>query len=169
MLNQKTILFPDVRSVVLGYYTELDEDETDTLKEYTCIVTLVNVNDHDRTILNSYHKSYRKQATSLKDCWGVYESNCGNNDPAVKPVLIPVFLANDIAYEFVCYFSLIDKLAQQKANLHTVELVQQSVVALKNVDILPTLLAAEKPRISHEMYLHYRAADLRPISELVKC
>lgn len=168
VLNQKAKMFPDVRSVVLGYYTELDEDETGTLKEYTCIVIVVNVNDHDRTVLNSYRKSYSKKATSLKDCWCVYESNCGNANPDVKPVSIPVFLANDIAYEFVCYFSLLDKLAQHKASLHTVELAQQSVLALKHVDILPTLLAAEKPRIDHESYLHYRATDLRPIVELVE-
>ncbi|HEY9661411.1 MAG TPA: GIY-YIG nuclease family protein, partial [Allocoleopsis sp.] len=50
VINKKTTLFPDVRSVVLGYYTEVDEDEEGTLKEYTCIIIVINVNDHDGPI-----------------------------------------------------------------------------------------------------------------------
>ena len=167
VINQKNMMFPDVRSVVLGYYVEVDEDEENTLKKYTSIVIAINVNDHDRPILNSYLKSESKKGISLKDCWVTYESNCGSDIPDAKPVLIPVFLSADIAYEFVCHFRLLDKLEQDRASLHTVELARQSVLALRDTDSLPALLAAENPKLDYERYLHYRAADLRPIAELL--
>lgn len=168
VINQKTMLFPNVRSVVLGYYTELDEDETGALKEYTCVVTAVNVNDHDRVILKSIDKSLSKKGISLKDCWGVYEANCGDNSPDAKPVTVPVFLSGDVAYEFVCYYRLLDQLEQHRANLYTVELANQPVSALRELNTLTALLTADLPRMSHEFYLHYRATDLCPIAELLE-
>jgi hypothetical protein len=87
VLNKKTMLFPDVRSVVIGYYTEIDEDEEGKLKEYTCIVTAVNVNDHDGLILNSYSKSHSKKGKNLKGYWYTYESTCGSAHPDIKPAL----------------------------------------------------------------------------------
>lgn len=163
------MLFPDLRSVVLGYYTEIDEDETTgELGEYANIVTVINVNDHDRTILNSYKKSYSKRATTLKDCWGVHESTCGNDSPDAEQVMIPVFMAGDMGYEFVCDFKLIDELAKQKQSLHKVELAKQSVVALSDPSILPALLAVNRPMSGHGTYLRYRAGELRPIAELLE-
>lgn len=45
------MLFPDLRSVVLGFYTEIDEDGDGeaSLEEYICIVVVVNVNDQTFT------------------------------------------------------------------------------------------------------------------------
>lgn len=166
VLNQKTMLFPEVRSVVLGYYTEVDEDDTGTLKGYTCIVTAVSINDHDRTILNSYKKSYSKKGSNLKGCWGVYESNYGSSNADNKPVMIPIFLSDDIAYEFVCHYKLLDRLEHHIESLHTVELAKQSVLALKDPNALLTYLSGPA-NTDHEVYLKYRAVNLHPIAELL--
>lgn len=67
VINKKTMLFPDVRSVVLGYYTEIDEDEDGSLKEYTCVVIVVSVNDHDG-LLSTHVKSHKtEKEKALKD------------------------------------------------------------------------------------------------------
>lgn len=67
-LNKKTSLFPGMRSVVLGYYTEVDENEEEYLEECVCIVIAINANDHDGLILKSYNKSFGRKGNSLKGC-----------------------------------------------------------------------------------------------------
>jgi len=51
VINQKTLLFPNTRSVVLGNCQEVNEDDDGQLQAYTCIVVLVNVNDYDKVNL----------------------------------------------------------------------------------------------------------------------
>jgi hypothetical protein len=162
VINRKTTLFPDVRSVVLGYYTEVDEDDEGNLKKYACIVIAININDHDRSILNSYNKSQGKQGNYLRECWHIYESNCGNSDPEKKPALIPSFVYENIVYEFVCCLDLIEKLAENQSNLCKIELANQTVISLKDTSILHSLITTNKRTIllRSEDYLSYRASDL---------
>jgi hypothetical protein len=166
VINQNTMLFPDVRSVVLGYYTEFEE-ENELLTEYTCLVIAVNVNDHDRPILNSYQKSCSHKGKSLKDYWQTYESFCGSDDPESKPALIPVFVLKPEVYEFVCYPALIEKLRQHQSALETVKIANQAVLALRDPSLLPSLIVRDRQFMSRsENYLHYRMPDLRPIQQL---
>lgn len=168
VINQKTTLFPDVRSVVLGYYTEVDEDEEGTLKEYTCIIIVINVNDHDGPILNSYQKSFSRKGSNLKGCWQTYENKCGDDNPDIRPAFIPVFLFENIVYEFVCYPDVIEKLSQNKAALHSVEIAKQPVLALQDMTILPSLVVPERQFIFRtEDYLRYRVPELQPILQLL--
>lgn len=164
VINQRTTLFPDVRSVVLGYYTEVEEED-DLLSEHTCVVIAVNANDHDRIILNSYQKSLSRKGKSLKDCWQIYESSCGSANPESQPALIPVFVIEPVSYEFVCYPDLIEKLGQHRSALHTIEMANQTVVALSDINILPSLIVSDR-RLSlrSQDYLHYRIPDLRAFS-----
>lgn len=167
VINKKTLLFPDVRSVVLGYYREIDEVEEGDLKEYICIVIVVSVNDHDGPILKSYNKSHQRKGNNLKGCWYIYESECGSNDPNIKPASILVFLFGNIIYEFVCYPSLIEKLAQNRSSLHNVEIAKQSVLALKDTSILPLLIVPDGNFFSRlKDYLEYRAGDLQSVLQL---
>lgn len=163
VINGNTTLFPDVRSVMLGYYTEVEE-ENDLLSEHTCIVIAVNVNDHDRIILNSYQKSLSRKGKSLRNCWRIYESFCGSSDLESKPALIPVFVIEPVIYEFVCYPDLIDKLRQHRSVLQTVKMANQAVVALGDLSILPSLIVNKRQSsLRPEDYLHHRIPDLRPI------
>jgi len=167
VLNNKTMLFPDVRSVVLGYYTEIDEDEDGSLKEYTSVVIVVSVNDHDGPILNSCQKSLSRKGNSLKGCWKVYESNCGNADPDIKPASIIVFILDNIVYEFVCYPTLINKLAENRSSLDFIQISKQNVLALTDTSILPSIINSNSSfRTRSEDYLHYRASDLKSILHL---
>lgn len=167
VLSKRTLLFPGIRSVVLGYYTEVSETEAASLEEYICIVIAVTVNDHDGPILNSYNKSFGRKGNSLKGCWQTYESDCGDANSAIQPVLIPVFISDNIVYEFICYSNLIDKLERLRSSLCDVELVKQNVSALKDLNILSSLVINDKNfTLRSEDYLRHRVPDLRPISEL---
>jgi len=167
VINKKTTLFPDVRSVVIGYYTEILEVEEEDLKEYVCIVIIVNVNDHDGPILNSCKKSTSRKGNNLKGCWKIYDSDCGSDDPDMKPALISVFVLENMIYEFVCYPSLIDKLEQNRSSLHNIEIAKQSVLALRDIDILPSLIVNNSHSTTRgEDYIHYRISDLQSLVEL---
>lgn len=167
VINKNTLLFPEVRSVVLGYYSEQDEDDTGVLKDFICVVTAISVNDHDSVIFNSINKSLSKKGIYLKDCWRYYTTNCGEIDTEFDQINIPVFLTNELVYEFICPLVLNNRITQYQDKLFKVNLVQQPVLALKDLDILPTLLASDKPKFLHDKYLDYRAPDLRPIAELL--
>jgi hypothetical protein len=153
-LNKQTRLFPSVRSVVVGYYTELDTNEDDdaSLEEYTCIVIVVNINDYDSVISKSYEKSLSRKGINLKGCWQTYESDCGVEDPTVKPAYIPTFVIDNIVYEFVCYSRLIDKFEVNKSSLDNIEIAKQTVLALKDTGTLMELSI-------HDGYFDYRSED----------
>jgi hypothetical protein len=166
VMNQNTMLFPDIRSVVLGYYTELEEEDG-MLNNYTCIVIAINANDHNGLILNSYQRSFSRKGISLKGCWQTYENPCGSNDSECKPALIPVFVLEPFVYEFVCYPNLIENLRQHQSVLQTVNIANQSVIALKDPSLLPSFIVTERCfTFRSEDYLHYRIPDLRPIHQL---
>ncbi|CAC5340484.1 MULTISPECIES: GIY-YIG nuclease family protein [Planktothrix] len=168
VINKKTTLFPDVRSVVLGYYTEIDEDEDGSLKEYNCVVIVVSINDHDRPIINSCQKSQSRKGKSLEGYWKVYESECGSADPNLKPAFILVFMLENIVYEFVCYPTLIHKLAGNRSSLHYIQIAKQTVLALTDTSILPSIMNTDSSfRTRREDYLHYRAADLKSVLDLL--
>lgn len=169
-LNKNTILFPSVRSVVVGYYTEIETDEVDedtSLEEYICIVIVVSINDYESLISNSYEKSFTKKGVNLKGCWQMYESNCGIEDPEVKPASIPIFIVGNIVYEFVCYSALITKFENSRSSLDNTEIAKQSVLALKEMDILPKLSVHDGYfPFKSEDYLRYRIPDLQSVFNL---
>ncbi|NJK40008.1 MAG: GIY-YIG nuclease family protein [Oscillatoriales cyanobacterium RM2_1_1] len=168
VLNKKTMLFPDIRSVVLGFYKEIDEDGEASLEEYICIVVAVNLSDHDGSILNSCKKSLSRKGNSLKGCWKLYKSDCGVDDPARQPVTIHVFISGNIVYEFVCCFNLIEKLKEHRSNLHYIEIANQRVLALRDTNILYSLTVHDGHfDFRSEDYLRYRAPDLRSVLQLM--
>lgn len=170
VLNSKTLLFPDKRSVVLGFYTEIDEDEEGLAQEYICIVIVVTINDYDRLILKSYNKSFSKKGSSLKGYWKTYESDFGLDDSEVMHISIPVFVIENIVYEFVCYSSLIEKITDCTASLHIVEIANRNVLAFKDTSILSSLIVDDKYfDLNSQDYLQYRLSDLHPIEHLKTC
>lgn len=167
-INKKTLLFPKLRSVVLGYYTEVDEDKDACLKEYICIVIAINANDHDGPILNSYKKSFTKKGNSLKECWQIYESDCGVDNQEKQPALILAFVTENLVYEFVCYPNLIKELENHQHCLYVIEIANQAVLALKDPSMFASLLIEDgRFSLRSEDYFRYRAPDLRPINQLM--
>lgn len=167
VINKKTTLFPDVRSVVVGYYTEIDEDEAGCLKEFICIVIAVTVNDHDGPILNSYNKSWSRKGENLKGSWKIYEADCNENGVGGKFALIPVFIFENMIYEFVPCPRFIAQIRGFQDDLFLAEIASQNILALKNMDSLVLFDRENKQYLLRsEKYLRYRAKDLQPILQL---
>ncbi len=173
ILNKKTTLFPDVRSIILGYYLEIDEDDQEELKEYICIVVLVNAKDRDGVILNSMKKSLSKKGSSLRGYWQMYESNCEVDNPDIRPASIPVFILENLVYEFVSCPNSIDELAKNKSALYTIEIEKQPVLVLKDITVLtneniipPLNTSPYVFMLTAQDYLHYRTKDILPIMDL---
>jgi len=169
VINRKTQLFPDVRSVVLGQWVNIVDDEEGGLEEYLCFVIVVHTNDHDDIILKSCMKSQKRKGKSLQGYWKVYESDCGSSDKNVEPIKILVFLIDNIAYEFVSSYNTLTRLEQYQDMLHYVELAGQSVLALKDPGVIPSLdiHGAGAWSTRNEDYIVYRAEDLQPLEKSV--
>lgn len=172
------------RSLVVGYYRELDEDENGELKEFTCIVIAVSLNDSDGVLYKSAMKSMKAKGKYLAGCWGVYETTLALREPEIdletRPLQILVFTQDDWNYEFAAIdYQVLTRFDVQKQTFYTetITLNQQSVLALKDPDCLRSLLPEPEPIRSGYLnkawlrptyYYHYRLPLLRPISELLQ-
>ena len=128
-------------------------------------------------------KSTTNKGKHLADCWGVYETTLGLNepeiDPETRPLQILVFRQEDWVYEFVALdYEVLKEFDRQKQELYTepIMLNGQSVLALKDPTHLQAFLPPPEPvrsgyqnkawfRPMH--YHHYRLPHLKPISQLL--
>ncbi|MBD1853376.1 GIY-YIG nuclease family protein [Cyanobacteria bacterium FACHB-502] len=185
VMNKPNSLFEGhARSLGVGYYRELDEDDDEQLKEFTCIVVAVNANDHDKVLYKSAMKSTTNKGKYLADCWGVYETTLGLGepeiDPETQPLQILIFRQENWVYEFVALdYEVLKEFDCQKQELYTEPIMMngRSVLALKDPAHLQALLPPVEPvRFGyrnkawlHPMhYHHYRLPYLKPISELLQ-
>lgn len=166
-------MFPSVRSVVLGYYKELDEEE---MKEYTALVVLVNINDHDKIILCSAMRSQKRQGRHLKDFWKEYACDCELDESLYSPVTFLVFMSDDYVYEFVCCDELRESLKETPYKLYQVDLFNQSVTALRSPDTITKLPTSTyrlpspdgRLQLHSNDYLNYRVSKLQPVDEFLE-
>lgn len=173
VLNRPTQLFPSIRSVVLGYYKELDEEE---MKEYTVLVVLVNINDHDKIILGSAMRSQEMQGRHLQSFWKEYACDCELDESLYSPVTLLVFLMDDYVYEFVCCDELRESLKETPSELYQIDLFNQSVTALRSPDAITELPTSTyhlpssdgRLRLHPNDYLNYRVPMLRPVDEFLE-
>ncbi|HEY9831472.1 MAG TPA: GIY-YIG nuclease family protein [Stenomitos sp.] len=172
-LNRPNKIFPSVRSVVLGYYKELDEEE---MKEYTVLVVLVNINDHDKIILGSAMRSQKRKGRHLQGFWKEYACNCELDESLYSPVTFLVFLMDDYVYEFVCCDELRESLKDTPFKLYQVDLFNQSVTALRSPDTITELPintyhlpnSDGRLRLHPNDYLNYRVPMLQPVDEFLE-
>lgn len=173
VINRKTTLFHTVRSVVLGYYKELDEEE---MKEYTVLVVLVNINDHYKIILGSAMRSQKRQGSHIKDSWITSMCDCELEESLYSPVTVLAFRIDDYIYEFVYCYELRESLKETPYKLYQVALFNQSVTALRSPDLI-TELPTNTSRLPHpdgrlqlnkEDYLNYYVPKLQPVDEFLE-
>ncbi|MEO8892325.1 MAG: GIY-YIG nuclease family protein [Coleofasciculaceae cyanobacterium] len=173
VINDKTILFPNVRSVVLGYYKELDEEE---MKEYTTLVVLVNINDHDKIIVGSAMRSQKRQGRHLKDFWKEFSCDCQLDESTYSPVTFLVFMIDNYVYEFICYDELRESLEETTSKLYQINFFNQSLTALKSPDTITEIPTNNyrlpnsdgRLRLHTNDYLNYRIPLLRPVDEFLE-
>lgn len=173
VLNRPIQLFPSVRSVVLGYYKELDEEE---MKEYKVLVVVVNINDHDKIIFGSAMCSQKRQGSHLKGFWITSTCDCELDESLYSPVTLFAFMIDDYVYEFICCDELRESLKQTPSKLYQVDLFSQSVTALRNpgtITVLPTntyrLPCSDgRLRLHPNDYINYCVPRLQPVDEFLE-
>lgn len=95
VLNNKTQLFPCIRSVIIGYREEVIENA-----RYYSVTIAVNIND----IGFLYNKAYRKgRRWDLKTrCWKMCEDMCGQPEGSYLPATVLTYLHFPWAIQFAC-------------------------------------------------------------------
>jgi hypothetical protein len=146
------------------------------MKEYTVLVVLVNINDHDKIILGSALRSQTRQGRHLQGFWKEYSCNCELDESRYSPVTLLVFLMDDYVYEFVCCDELRESLKETPSELYQIDLFNQSVIALRSPDTITELhtrtyrlpSSDERLRLHPNDYLNYRIPMLRPVDEFLE-
>lgn len=162
VLNRTTLLFPELRSLVVGEYV----DEAGR----RCVLTAIFSND---AMLLA--KSMRKRGP-VKQAWVNSECLCGYSAAAYEPVEIATYDVGGVRYEFVTASDLLRFVENSLRGVGKAELVGVEVAALRSLDVLGqvTLQTAfsaigdGKQRLRDEAYLHYRARLLVPVQSLAE-
>lgn len=166
VLNKNTLLFPIIRSIVAGEYTDDLENR--------CVVIITNLNDF-RILSKSALKRYSKK---IRDSWVEIETYCDFPEELYRPLLIPAYTLRGYRFEFVAIpeviFHLEENLDLQADFLQSIDIFGIPVKALKTLTVLENLGLKEaydftfydgrKP-IRDIAYIRHIQSNLRPISE----
>lgn len=149
VLNNKTQLFPYVRSVLIGYREEVIENA-----RYYSVKIAVNIND----IGFLYNKAYRKgRRWDLKTrCWKIYEDMCGQPEGSYLPAAVLTYLQSSWAIQFICLdWEFLNYLENHPQDLQRVSFLGVETYCLKDFQIfervglkLPFSLAAKNVEMS---------------------
>jgi hypothetical protein len=128
VLNQPTLLFPDVRSVVLGEY----QGENDIRH------ILILIHGNDFMLLD---KSCRKRyGPKIRNAWLYPNSTCGKDEKLYRPCHLGGYRFMEWQFEFIEVQELMDQFCHSTAlreqALGSVDLFGVSVVALKDLEFL---------------------------------
>jgi hypothetical protein len=164
-LNRPTLLFPGLRSLIAGEYT--DENGT------RCILTITDVND-----LKILEKSIRKRySAEVRRAWINFESGCGKNETHYHCCQVAVYYFEDKRFEFIecseILWHLRDNSDTYNQFVATVELLGVEVKAVRDLSILNALPLEEeynlvtrgKKYLKGIAYLNYRRPLLTPLWE----
>lgn len=165
-LNKPTLLFPDVRAVVLGEYAGQEDTR--------CLIVLVSIND-----LGLVDKSARKRhAPKVRNAWTMTEHYCGKDERLHVPCRIPTYRCFSWQFEFVSVHELNDQLRQsaelREHALCSLDLFGVEVRALKDFSLLDSSELPEtyaftrsdgRKTLQDFAYLKFRRPSLNLLSE----
>jgi hypothetical protein len=95
VLNNKTQLFPYLRSVIIGYKEEVIENA-----RYYSVTIAVNINDIDFLYKKAYKKGRRWDLKTR--CWKICEDMCGQLEGSCLPTTVLTYLHFPWATQFAC-------------------------------------------------------------------
>lgn len=166
VLNKNTLLFPTIRSIVAGEYT-------DDLGN-RCVPIVINSNDFT-IVFNSNRKRYSRR---IRSSWIELESYCGFPEESYRPLLLPAYTFQGYRFEFVeipeIIFHFEDSLDLQIQLLRSIDIFGISVKALNGLSIFKDLELEEASKfpfydgrkfIRPIAYIRHIQSNLRPISE----
>ena len=146
------------------------------MKEYTTLVVLVNINDHDKIIVGSAMRSQKRQGRHLKDFWKEFSCDCQLDESTYSPVTFLVFMIDNYVYEFICYDELRESLEETTSKLYQINFFNQSLTALKSPDTITEIPTNNyrlpnsdgRLRLHTNDYLNYRIPMLLPVDEFLE-
>ncbi|MEM9137278.1 MAG: GIY-YIG nuclease family protein [Cyanobacteria bacterium P01_F01_bin.42] len=164
-INRETLLFPKMRSLVLGEYT----DENDVL----CILIAANINDAE-ILAKSVNK---RRSREVRRAWGGYDCQCDLQDTDYNPASLLVYRVGPYRLEFLFlpeFLRFIEDNWQTYSNkIVKRELFSAEARVLEDLSVLDQFPFSEmrtfqrsdgKKDISDGMYLTYRHQVLSVLS-----
>lgn len=140
-LNKPTLLFPDVRAVVLGQYQ--GEEET------RCVVVLIPGND----FMMLYKSTQKRFAKNVRNAWNLMETDCEKDEALYCPCQLPVYRFLDWQFEFIEVDELHDQLSSSESlreqMLWTIDLFGVSVRAVKDLHLMNQIDCADTSQFPH--------------------
>ena len=135
VLNKNTLLFPVIRSIIAGEYT-------DDLGN-RCVVVITNPNDF--VILS---KSSRKRySRKVRNAWIEIEAYCAFDEKEYKPLIVPAYAFQGYRFEFITVPEIIfyfeDSFDEQMQWLQRSEIFDVPVKALKGLGFIDKLSLEE--------------------------
>ena len=129
VLNNKTQLFPYIRSVIIGYSEEVIENAP-----YYNVKIAVNINDIDFLYSKAYGKSRRWNLKS--GCWKICEDICGQPEGSYLPATVLTYLHHPWAIQFICLdWEFLNYLENHPNELQRVSLLSVETYCLKDFQI----------------------------------
>ena len=168
VLNHTTLLFPVIRSLVVGEY--VDENAT------RCVVTVLFVND-ERLINQSGSKRY---AAEVRRAWVGINCLCGRSSNTHEATQVVAYEVSGERFEFMVCSELLRYLEDNpdlyRQAITKGELFGVGVTALRSLEVLDQVRLEEerhylrrdnKSVLTSAAYLRYRRAQLRPLQNVL--
>ncbi|MEM7760994.1 MAG: hypothetical protein AAF298_23120 [Cyanobacteria bacterium P01_A01_bin.40] len=149
-INRKTSLFPNVRSLILGYWynRELDDD-------YCHIAIAVGLNDLEGSVVNSAcvktKNKYIRGSLKKNSNWRYYETYCGLSEDQHHPTAILTYYYQKTVLHFVWIgWETIDWANNNQSALSSISFFGVETYCLNNPCILKTLKLERRNRVKDE-------------------
>ena len=138
-INRKTSLFPNVRSLMLGYWYSNESDDN-----YCHIAIAVGINDLEGSVVNSAcvrsKNKYIRASLKKNSNWRYYETYCGLSENEHHPTTILTYYYQKFALHFVWVgWEIIDWASANQSELSGVSFFGVETYCLNNPRILETL------------------------------
>ena len=168
VLNNTTLLFPVIRSLVAGEY--VDENGT------RCVMTILFLND-ERLLNKSISKRY---SAEVRRAWVGTDCFCGRLSDTYEALQVVAYEVGGERFEFVTGSELLNYLEDNPSIYRQAvakgELFGIEVAALRSLEVLDQVTLAEeydrlrrnnKKVLTDAAYLRYRQAQLMPLATLL--
>lgn len=138
-INKKTSLFPNVRSLVLGYWYDRELDDS-----YCHVAIAVGINDLEGSVVNSAcvktRNKYIRGSLKKNSNWSYYETYCGLSENEYHSIAILTYYFQKSALHFVWIgWDVINWANANQSKLSSINFFGIEAYCLNNSRILETL------------------------------
>lgn len=138
-INRKTSLFPNVRSLILGYWYDRELDDS-----YCHVAIAVGVNDLEGSVVNSAcvktRNKYIRGSLKKNSNWRYYQTYCGLSENEHHPTAILTYYYQETVIHFVWIgWEIINRASANQSELSSISFFGVETYCLNNPSVLKTL------------------------------